>query len=253
MLNDYKKLYKDCADLIPNWTKMTKSELAQKYIECDNDSIAECYLSAIMCKYWNLIGSFYSRQGIKQATEIDCYDWLVIGITKALRQKSWLKENNVLYNDPIGPEKAMTVCIMSTRANFYQAIKHQKRCLNYNSYSIEQCEENYSDGYLLQYYDDYTKMERDSLKTLIQNLFKTFDFYVAIAVDLIYTSDQFVDVHDLRKQILNLNDQYIDYFSKFYEINELLVLTAVKELKQLTNKNLNVILKQSKSKILDLL
>lgn len=120
MLNDYKILYKNCADIIPNWQKMTKSELAIQYIEHqDNPNIAECYLSALICKYWNLVNSFYYRQGIKQATETDCYDWIIMGITKALKQKAWMKSDNILYKDPIGPEKAMMVCIMSTRANFY--------------------------------------------------------------------------------------------------------------------------------------
>lgn len=227
MLDEYKQIYIENANLIPNWREMSKSELANLYIENENNDLASSCFSALMCKYWNLIGSYYYKQDVKIASETDCYDWLIEGLTYALEKRVWKDESNVLYDDPKGPEKAMTVCITSTRATFYQYTKHDKRSLNYTLLSLDSLEENSSDGFFLPFFDKYETIHSYIKEQVIES-FKKKDYFICFFLDALFNADIVVDktksmdyninINRFCNYINEMNDEYLHRFSNEYDI-----------------------------------
>ena len=255
MLDEYKQIYQENADLVPGWKKLSKSELANLYIEHENESIANSYFSALMCKFWNLISHYYYKQGIKIASEEDCYNWLITGITLALNKKVWKDPNNNLYKDPKGPEKAMMVCIMSDRANFYQYAKYDKRNINYSSLSLEALEEISSDGFFIPYYDNYITLV-DYIKNEVEKAFKSKDYFYAYFLDLLFnfnlivedpsTNSYNISISKFNKQFNNIDESYLKQFSIIYsiDIDEVIkAFNAIRNIPQyLVHVNINNIL-----------
>lgn len=62
-------------------------------------------------------------------------------------------------------------------------------------------------------------------------MIKSFDYYGAIVVDLLYTSKEYVTTQELRKQILQLEQQYITYFCNEYNTTTNFCESTIKELK----------------------
>lgn len=227
MLDEYKQIYIECANLIPDWRKLSKSELANLYIENENEATANSYFSALMCKYWNLIGSYYYKQHVKIATENDCYNWLVDGIRYALDKRVWQDSNNALYDDPKGPEKAMTVCITSERATFFQYTQHDKRSLNYTLLSLNQLEENSSDGFFIPYEDKYETIQ-SYVNENVKKFFENKDYFVSFFIDALFNADILVDKSGLHNYNVNINrfskyvkevtNEYLYRFSLEYNI-----------------------------------
>ena len=179
MLDEYKKIYEESANLIPNWKELSKNDLAELYIQHEAEEISNSYFSGLILKFWNLIPHYYYKQGIKYASEDECYNWIVEGITKALNQRSWKIEGNKLYGDVKGPEKAIVVCIMSIRANLYQYTKYAKHSLNYSSLSLNLLEENSSDGFYLQYIDKYLNLQ-EYIKDNVREKFLRHEFCLTL-------------------------------------------------------------------------
>lgn len=235
MLDEYKQIYVECADLIPNWRSLSKSELANLYIENEGTEIANSYFSALMCKYWNLIGSYYYRQQVKIANETDCYDWLIEGLTYALEKKVWTDQANNLYGDPKGPEKAMTVCIASCRSTFYQYTQHDKRSLNYTLLSLDYLEENSSDGFFIPYEDKYETIQSYQ-KELINKFFSKKDYFVCFFIDALFNANIIVDksgkldynvnISKFCKYIEEMDDLYLTRFAIDNDLDKNSVINA---------------------------
>lgn len=227
MLDEYKQIYRDCADLIPNWKKLNKNELANLYIDHENDPSANSYFSALILKFWNLIGHFYYKQEIKFAAEEDCYNWLITGITFALNKRVWKDPNNKLYEDEKGPEKAIMTCIMSDRANYYQYTRYDKRNLNYNSLSLENLEENSSDGFFIPYTDNYITLTTYVLDK-VKEAFANNNFFYGFFIDALFnydivikdkhTSDYIISLNKFKKYITHIDTTFLKDFSNLYNI-----------------------------------
>lgn len=234
MLDEYKQSYIDCANLIPNWKQMSKTELANLYIEHEKDAESNSYFSALVCKFWHLIGHYYHKQGVKIATEIDCYDWVIDGITEALKDRVWKNEENKLFNDDKGPEKAIVVNIMSIRANFYQYTKYDKRKLNFSSYSLDEIEENCSDGYITPYYDKYDDLF-DYIRGEIREYFSKQDFFFGVFLDAVYSCEFLFDnesvIKNFGKYLDSMTEERIVNFAKTYGIHKDIVKTALWSMK----------------------
>lgn len=239
MLEEQKRIYQECANLIPNWKELSKSELANLYIENENTNLANSYLSAIILKYWNLIGSSYYKQSVKVANEYDCYDFLISGILTALEKRVWKDPSNALYNDKIGPEKAMSVCIFSRKVTFYQEIKHDKRILNYSSLSLDQLEENSSDGFFIKYEDKYSSLN-DYVKKLVVDYFNVKDYFACFFIDSLFNfnmlsskekNNYYVNISKFMKHINSINDEYFHQFAIVYGIEESKVKSAFRYIK----------------------
>ena len=240
MLSEYRRLCRQSADLIPNWKDIDKNELCRLYVakKSENDAIADNYLSAILYSFWNVTEHNYYSQKYKVATEGDCIDWTVAGILRALNQHVWDDKANVLYGDPKGPEKAINVCIYTTKINFYQKIKHQKERLTYEALSLDQLTENASDAYYTPVYDNDNTVD-NYIYSVIVEAFRNQDYLKAFALDEVINDDVFEQVIDdgkvysqfsdrkLRKKLRHLNSSYCNIFARRYGVNEVDVLNSI--------------------------
>ena len=206
MLNEQRNLFIQNAEFIDNWKKLSKNDLANMYVENEHTQIAESAFSGLLIKFWNLIPHFYYKRGINTISPEDCYDWVVEGISNALRRRIWLNPKNSLYNDPKGPEKAIMVCIMSVRANFYQAINYNKRILSYNSLSLSGLEEDSSDGYFLKYTDNYSFLD-DYINSLIKDLYMKKEYLSAFFIHLLFNG--YITDSNLRISSDYISSKYI--------------------------------------------
>lgn len=226
MISDYKDLCYQSAQIIEGWENIDKNELCRLYVKETDKDRANGYLSAILYDFWSITESNYNRQRYKIATEGDCIDWTVTGILYALKHHIWDDPNNALYNDPKGPEKAINVCIYSTKINFYQRIKHHKEKVNYETLSLEQLLEDSSDGYYTPTTDDDFTVE-NYLSEMIKDAFLKKDYFKAFALDTILNNNVFelVDGYTvfsekkLRKILRWIDDKYCILFSEKYNVD----------------------------------
>ena len=232
MLDEYKQIYEIQANLIPNWKKLSKLELCNKYVEAvnNNDDLKDAYLGAVICSFWHIIPRIYYAQQIKFASEEDVYDWFIDGLLCALTEHVWLNPDNSLYKNPDGPEKAICVCIYSAKLNFFKALDCQKRKISKNSLSLDELSENSADSYYLPYYDDeYYK--GSYVYNLVIEFFKRRDYFTAFLLDAIINVDVFsklasTNSYELsdRKLIKHLrtlyNTAYCKLFSSIYDLPE---------------------------------
>lgn len=236
MLEEYKKLYEENASLIPEWKKMSVPELANRYLDC-SEKEKEAYLSAIICKYWKYINNYYYRQEIKIASIEDCYDWVIEGISQALSECAWKDEKSTIYGDPKGPEKAIVKCIMCIRANYYQYTKYDKRRLNYNSFSLEQLEEDASDGFYVPYQDKI--FDTDSyIRQLIIDKFNNKEYFFSLFLDALFNfnllsnkNNTDIDIGKFTRYITEFNDDKKKEFSDCYGIDLSETSKAINKLK----------------------
>lgn len=244
MLDEYKALYEENASLIDNWKKLSKSDLCNLYLqykEQNKDDYAEACVSGLICKYWSMITQYYYRQTTQIADDVDCYDWLIDAIMYGLEKHVWTDPESSLYGDEKGPEKALTVCIASTRITFFQYSNRGKRKLNYNALSLDLLEEDSSDGYYLQYKDTYY-FRNEKLYNMVIEYFNKKDYFTAFFIDAFIHADVFnkkFDENKLRNHLKTLDKRYCKMFSSVYLIDENEVEKASKYIIDMTDKNIS--------------
>ena len=233
MLDEYKKSYEECANIVKDWKKLSPLELCSKYIDAkeNNSNLTESYLSAIILKYWHIISRTYYAQKVKLATEEDVYCWFIEGVLAAVNTHCWTDPKNSLYQDALGHEKAISVCVYSAKLNFFEALNYDKRKVHKFSYSLDELEENSSDGYYFPYHDKTPYMEMYMYKK-IRSLFFEYDYFTAFFLDAIVNVDVFSKNIDgsgnsyqlsdrkLIKHLRNIDSRYIQIFSNTYDIDK---------------------------------
>ena len=246
MLDEYKKSYEELANFIDDWKKKSSQELCQLYI--DNLNInkykAECYLSALICRYWYIISRTYYAQRVKIASQETVYDWFIEGLYNAVKHHVWTNPNNSLYNDNNAVEKAISVCIYSVKLNYFQSLEYDKRKVGKFSLSLEELQENASDNYYLPYSDKSPYMEM-YMQDKVKNLFNNYDYFSAFLLDAIVNSDVFIKEKDdtcyslsirkLIKYLRNIDNRYIKIFSNLYNLKEEEVRKASDFIKNLSS------------------
>ena len=210
MLDDYKRIYEKVADKIPNWRKKSKSELMNGYVRAEtfDKSLAEAYLSAIMCKYWSILPKYYYNKSHSEKLYIeDCYDWFTHAVIYALEHKAWTKPyvtkvdkktgdkiqvRNELYDNPEGPNIAMNQCLASARLVFYQSANNSVRKINYKTASLDQLFEDKNDSFLNS--DSFISEDNTfqlNLKSFIKHCFETHKEIYAVIADAIINCDSY--------------------------------------------------------------
>jgi len=241
-LDEAKQTYTDVADLYPGWKDKSRSELCREYVELKdkNDPASEYCLSAIICKFWNLMSHNYYNQQVKIATPEDCHAWVIDSILFVLKQHVWTDPNSTLYNDPDAPEKAINVCVTNEKINFFVAQKRHKRVLNTTSYSLDALLEESSDDYYLPCSDNYHFLER-SFDKYILDAFIRRDYVEAFSLYILLKNQKLVEKkiednikydrinYSKLKQCLmeSLNDKFAQEFAKHFKLNPNLVFNAV--------------------------
>ncbi len=264
MLPGCKNIYKQTAERIPGWDKLSKSDLIRKYCEFKNDPYyADAYMSAIMLKYWGSLNKYYYGKSHSEHIYIeDCYDWLTQAVTYVTECQVWnkpyickvlkttgenKKKKNPLYGNPDGPNIALNRCIASMRLGFYQASNYDVRRVNYNVASLDQLNEENQD-YLtpveLQEYN--TNSDSLIINNIIINYFNSNNYYNAFLLDGIVNGDVFdvskTGVHTfnkkkLAKHLRYIDDNYCHIISKNFNLPDNKIIEASKVYRNLnTNK-----------------
>jgi len=249
MLDDYKRSYEECANLIKDWKSISSIDLCDNYIknlEIDPDK-SQAYLSAVICRYWYIIQRTYYAQRIKLASEEDVYDWFIEGLYNALNHHVWTDPNNKLYGDEKGPEKAISVCIYSAKLNYFQSLEYDKRKTNKYALSLEELEEDSSDDYYLPYYDQSPFMKMYMYEK-VRKMFFDYDYFSAFLLDAIVNVEVFskeenkdyatLSLRKLLKYLRNIDDRYIKIFSNIYDLDEKDVIQAVEFIKNLPSERM---------------
>ena len=229
MLEELKQSYKESADMIPGWKKISRSALCNLYLEVkDKDSfLCQSYLSAIIYKFWNLVEKNYYKQWKEIASIEECYDWLVDSVLQVLDQHVWTDPDNKLYGDKNAPEKCINVCLNSRKINYFVAQQRQKRVSRLKCSSLDWLEEDSSDGYWVPYYDKYDS-DHELLDSLIKDYFLKKDYFKSFCLFVIIHFESFkreeyndqyykvFDAYNVKKDLRYLSTKDIQIFSQTY-------------------------------------
>lgn len=249
MLDEYKSIFRQCADKIANWEKISKNDLCRKYLEhSDNAEMQNSYLSAIMLRYWNLIGKYYYMSS-NAATVEDCYEWLEDSVCYVLREASWDDSSKSLFNDPNGPDKAINRCMKCARLTHYQYINRKKRKDNFGMLSLEELAETFGKSTVEPVDIVSSNMFKDvHIKEYVKHVFFRKDYFLAFMLDCIAYQNCFESEKDSDGQLItsfnmrkfvkvmsHIDDDYLQMFSKKYNIDIADVNKAYSYCSSLTN------------------
>lgn len=146
MLDEYKELCRTAASSIDGWENLSKNDLCRAYVQNKgNLDLQNAYISAIMYRYWNLIGKYY-YQSANCASPEECYGWLVDSVACCVNLAAWENPNSSIYNDPNGPDKVINRCMKCARLTYYQFINRKKRRDSFGILSIDELKELYGNG-----------------------------------------------------------------------------------------------------------
>lgn len=249
MVQDCKKIYTQVADRIPNWEKQTKSNLIRAYVEVqksNNKELSDAYMSAIMLKYWSALNKYYYGKARGGHIRMDdCYDWLTQAILYTTSCHIWDKPfiekkdkstgkikqvRNPLYDNPDGPNIAVSKCIISMRLGFYQASNYAVRRVNYTAASLDGIIEDNKD-HILPYdnLNDPNNSNYLTIKEMIIKNFKSKNYYKAFLLDGIINGDCFDLNSDKTEQIFNkkklmkhlryIDDNYCTTIAETFDLN----------------------------------
>lgn len=227
MLDEYKELYKVAADHIHSWETMDKNDLCRECIKHEHEpEIYNQYLSAIICRYWSLIGKFYN-QSTNLAEPIDCYDWLIHAILYAFKHRQWENPDSAMYNDPSGPDKIINRCMKSSRLIHYQFYNRKKRRKDYQLVSIDELRENLnSDSFDIE--DDSMNIDEQELDIIYQinQIFRKKEYFLAFILDCICNESVFesdgvsisFNLKHLVKKFKSIDENYLQNFAEKYDL-----------------------------------
>lgn len=225
MLNEYKNLYKESADLVPDWKNMSQTELAEKCAE--KGPSYENYIAALILKFWHIIDrNLYRDKGIYD--ELTAYDWYMNAIMVVINYNVWTDKNSTVYNDPKAVEKMLNTCVNCDRANWFQASNRYKRKINHGINSLDLLKESFGDSVMpLELVDD---IEFSSYKDLVVSYFNKQQYLMALVIDVIVNdinieqiSDDKSLVYQIKKSIKSLPENYFISFAKNYDLDKNLV------------------------------
>lgn len=252
MLDDYKELCRCSASVVSGWEQLSKNDLCRACaLNKENPQLHNAYLSAILYKYWNLIGKYYYMSA-NCATPEDCYEWLLDSVLCCVNLAAWEDPKSSIYRDPNGPDKVINRCMKCARLTYYQFINRKKRRDNFGLLSIDELKEMFGNG-VTEPVDHEQEFDVSSIM-IREHIVKAFlhkDYFVAFLLDAILTSDIFDITTDsklglcyqfnLRKLIRVLNkidDDYLFVFSSNYELDLEIVTKGFQYIKSIPNHTL---------------
>ena len=255
MINDSKRMFEAAAERIDGWQTMDKNVLANKYIENENNEILrESYFAALMLRYWYNIYKYYKTSRSSRLDLEDFVDWLAESIMRAFKYRAWTIPGNKLYGDPNGPDKVINRCIFSTRNKYYQYYNMDKRKANYISTSLDSAFED-TKFELPDIQDE--EYEQETTRELIQGFINNYRLDIALVMDCIITFDCELEVDGkltfslvkLVKNIKDLDDNYIDHFTKEYDVQREMIESVVNKIKRTSSVEMPAIIRKTLSEI----
>lgn len=257
ILEEYRDLYRASADLIPAWKNMTRSEACYKYCEAldNNDSLADSYLSVIICKFWHILTKYYNSQQIKVLSEFDAYECLIDAIQFTIESRPWKDSKSTVYNKPNAAEIVINNVFKQTTVNFYVATTRHKRCINYNSFSLDyviDSDENTTT--MLNFVEDDTQQMDNLYNSMywvdtIKKFFTNKDYCSAFILDLFLNTDILsvskcddnspfnIVLYKAYLSLKNYDSSYAERFAKIYSFDTNCVKSAIKYISNITYKH----------------
>ena len=228
MLDEYKILYQEVAKDLEGWQTIDKNELCRLYVTYEHDeTLRNQYLSAIICRYWHLIGKFYALSK-NLADPIDCYNWLVDAVMYTLKHRRWEDSDASISNDPQGPDKMINRCMKSCRLIHYQFFNRKKRRKEYQIVSLDELKDAMNtDSFDIEDPESNVDIEEIDLKFYIRSVFLQKQYFLAFVLDLVsmdnvFEQDEFTIKFNLKrvaKLFRQIDRGYVDTFAYRYDLD----------------------------------
>lgn len=248
MINENYEILRSCASSIPDWEKMSKSQLMRECIKYQPNSLDyQAYMSAILCKYWYLIKT-YKEIDKQFATEEDIFDWMCDALMYTLKNHKW-DDSPEKYKEN-APASIFSTVFKCTRITAYQSSNRNKRKINptlssiekiYDDYNVEPFYREATDDIINNVITDY------HILTIVKSYFEKHKFMNAFVVDNIINGDVFgkvesgiyLNMQKMKQSLLKMDDRYIESFSDTYGVEEDEVRKAVNNITKMSNKKIN--------------
>lgn len=242
MLESTYRTYRKLADKV-NWSGVSNSDLFTNYLASEDNYLRDCWFAGIMCRYWGHIGRMYTQ--LKSSCTIEeCYDAVVNAAMYVLDKKAWENEDSSLFGDKAAPDKAMHIAIKRFKGLLVASKMATKRQSEFLTQSIDEWHEKTKDAAegLLN-----IATSEDGTYGKVTDLIAAGDYEGAVLLDIIaYNFD--CEGKSLRADIKDLKFATYDRF-KHYGADEIEFKRALKSLKSLSQKMLNIRLKQLYEKV----
>lgn len=243
MLEDVYKSYFTLANTI-EWKKYSINDLFREYINHENDSLKEAFYAGIVCRVWGYAGRLYD-QCKRHVTFEQCYDTILDAINYVLNKRVWEDPNSSLYKDESGPDKAFHIVYKRQRGILLANLNAQKRLSNFNTLSMDEAREDYSDstdGLLLDLKKLTSEDDKSSeIRAIVKEFFDKDLFIEGLFIDLIafgdYTTYSNKKIISLLKK---LNPDNYNYYKLVYNLEKKYYNKVLYEIYDTSNRALNI-------------
>lgn len=247
MINETYNILKSCASTIPDWEKMTKSQLLRECIKYPENSLQyQAYMSAILCKYWYLINT-YKEIDKQFASEEDIFGWISDALMYTLKNHKW-DDSPEKYKENEPSSHFMTV-FRCTRITAYQSSNRNKRKINATLSSVDKISDEYSvEPFYREEADDVINrtISNYHIVTLISQQWEKGRYACAFILDHIANEDVFgkvndgiyLDINKLNLSLRKMDDIYAESFSEVYGIPLPDVKKEIKEIVSMSPKKI---------------
>ena len=219
---DNKKTHLKAASIINGYDKISNIDLANGYIENENNYLADNYFSALIINHWSLIYKLKSSVSFyKNILFEDIYEWLVESILLVLKYRKWLDKSSSLYQDPNAFEKMLNIIISHVRISNLNKIFRKDRFQDNFEYSLDKMKEDFDFDF------PYQELDDSNIYYIVQYYIDRDRVFNGLIVDLLCYSDTQVYDRKLKrlkfsivKLNLNLsllNNKYIETFVNKYD------------------------------------
>ena len=266
MLADAKK---DCiayASLLGDYQSIGINELADGYckaLDDDDEYYQNCYLSALVLRFWYTIDKMYQKSSNIGLERGDFFSWLVEAINYACKYRAWQNPSR-----KINAQSCINQCINTIRLQHYYEYNLDKHRANYNNLSLDtKVGNNEDDPTFFELYADVPaessggySMVYDLVQTYINNkkiieaiIFDTIAYNDCQRQNKVVVREVDEETGETKKytryssefwpyrlvQILgNLSDNYPNYFMNKYRIIPAELTAAIDAIKRATNQKL---------------
>lgn len=247
MFNEYKQVYKECADLAPGWEKLSFTELCDKYIEYKgvNKWLAESYFSALVYTCWTKMEMLYRTSGFNFP---NCYSIVIDTLLYITDNHVWNDESNDLYKNSEGARIAFNTVLRSfenrekTRMNTLHLEMANTKAMSLDEMVDMSLEKDgrgsniLSDSHLI---ENFNHSDEFVYGWIVKEFFTKKDYFSAVLVDMLTQGYGFenkptskhatgYNKRELITAIYRLDEQYCEYFSKRYKVDYVEILDGVK-------------------------
>ena len=135
-MNVINQMNKDCkmyAELLGDYQSISINDLMDGYckaIDENNDIDQNCYLSAVVLRFWYVINKLYLKCPNIGLEHADFFMWLVEAINYAAKYRAWQKGT-------MSAQACINQCINTIRLQHYYEYNLDKHRANYNTMSTD--------------------------------------------------------------------------------------------------------------------